>query len=153
MNNSIVFNKIHMINRIFNLHLFLSCSFTKSHVQKLFCLVFSSEPSEGSLEPRLRTELHREVWTPMLQLHSLQREERTGIVSWWALEKFKAAALLLATLCICHLWQVRQFWAWQVPATSHTRGPAPMEVRAAPDRDLDILLLDVSHGQTKCSWY
>lgn len=51
MNNSVVFNKIHMRNRIFNLHLFLSCSFMKSHVQRLLCLVLSPEPSEGTPEP------------------------------------------------------------------------------------------------------
>lgn len=50
MNNSVVFNKMHMRNRIFNLHLFLSCSFMKSHVQKLLCLVFSSEQSRAMCE-------------------------------------------------------------------------------------------------------
>lgn len=82
MNNSVVFNKIHMRNRIFNLHLFLSCLFIKSLVQKLLCLVLSWEQSRDVPEPSvglacpdwLRIELLLQLLTRMWHLHGLQRE-------------------------------------------------------------------------------
>lgn len=96
MNNSVVFNKIHMRNRIFNLHLFLSCLFIKSLVQKLLCLVLSWEQSRDVLEPsvglacpdRLRMELLLQLLTGMWHLHSLQGETGINIGGWEALLEF-----------------------------------------------------------------
>lgn len=98
MNNSVVFNKIHMRNRIFNLHLFLSCLFIKSLVQKLLCLVLSWEQSKDVLEPsvglacpdQLRTELLLQVLTQMWHLHGLQGERGINIAGWEALWEFRA---------------------------------------------------------------
>lgn len=93
MNNSVVFNKIHMRNRIFNLHLFLSCLFIKSLVQKLLCLILSWEQSKDVLEPsvgltwpdQLRMELLLQVLTQMWHLHGLQGERGINIAGWEAL--------------------------------------------------------------------
>lgn len=107
MNNSVVFNKIHMRNRIFNLHLFLSCSFMKSRVRKLLCLVFSSEQSQGMLEPSVapapgetRLSCPAQNWAASGGPNSdvtppwLQREESINIASWAALPTRRAGRYL-----------------------------------------------------------
>lgn len=93
MNNSVVFNKIHMRNRIFNLHLFLSCLFIKSLVQKLLCLVLSWEQSKDVLEPSVGLacpELLLQGLTQLWHLHTLQRERDINIAGWEALLEFRA---------------------------------------------------------------
>lgn len=74
-----------MRNRIFNLHLFLSCLFIKSLVQKLLCLVFSWEQSKDVPEPSVGLacpDRPLRVLTHMWHHQGLQGERGANIAGW-----------------------------------------------------------------------
>lgn len=119
MNNSVVFNKIHMRNRIFNLHLFLSCLFMKSHVQKttLSCLFIRAKqryvwaqraPASGE------TQASRPVRTELIRRSKLRCYTSMVCKGNWApisqAEKFCWNAGLEGTYAMGGKWHYHLLW-------------------------------------------
>lgn len=119
-----------MRNRIFNLHLFLSCLFIKSLVQKLLCLVFSWEQSKDVPEPSVGLACpDRPLWvlTHMWHHQGLQGERGANIAGWEGAGPPSLEGQHPDLSCISCLRgsghsQPRRFLWFRTPRTWHLRG-------------------------------